>query len=285
VRFLIICADDFGLSTAINEAVRRATLDGVLTAASLMVGAPAAAQAVDIARQLPGLKVGLHVVLADGQAMLPKHRIPALVDDEGRFRNGMLLDAVQFYSRRGVREQLAAEIRAQFAAFARTGLPLDHVNAHKHFQLHPGILQLIVEIGRPYGACAVRVPQEPLWFSSREGGIASLASSTCLKPWLGLMRRRLRTSGMLYNDHVFGVACSGRLDEGVMLSILDRLPPGTTEIYLHPATNSDQPITPSMAHYRHSDELAALLSPRVAAAVAATRASLGGYSDLETYVR
>jgi hopanoid biosynthesis associated protein HpnK len=279
-RFLIICADDFGLSPAINEAVRRATSGGVLTAASLMVGAPWAEEAVHMARQLPQMRVGLHVVLADGHSVLPKRQIPDLVDDRGHFRNGMLSDSFRFYALPRLREQLAAEIRAQFEAFAQTGLPLDHVNAHKHFHLHPGVLQMIVEIGREYGTFAVRVPEEPLWFAKWAGGMSSLAGSVCLLPWVGRMRRRLRSSGILCNDHVFGIACSGRLDEQVMLAILDRLPGGATEIYLHPAASADQPITPSMASYRHVDELAALMSPRVAEAVAATCASVGGYSDL-----
>jgi hopanoid biosynthesis associated protein HpnK len=280
-RFLIICADDFGLSPAINEAVRRAASGGVLTAASLMVGAPWASQAVRIAQQLPDLRVGLHVVLADGHSVLSKQQIPDLVDDAGHFRNGMLTDSVRFYSHPRVREQVGAEIRAQFDAFARTGLPLDHVNAHKHFQLHPGVLAMITTIGRDYGAFAVRVPEEPLWFAKWAGGLSSLAGSVCLLPWLGLMRKRLRSRGLLCNDHVFGIACTGRLDEQVMLAILARLPPGATEIYMHPAADVEKPITPSMARYRHMDELAALLSPRVAAAVAATRATVGGYSDLK----
>jgi chitin disaccharide deacetylase len=279
-KFLIICADDFGLSPAINEAVRAGVLNGVLTAASLMVGAPAATEAAQIARDLPNLRVGLHVVLADGHSTLPKQQIPDLVDDRGCFQNGMLSDSIGFYARTRVREQLEAEIRAQFAAFARTGLTLDHVNAHKHFQLHPGVLGMITRIGREYGTFAIRVPEEPLWFAKWAGGMASLAGSVCLLPWLGLMRQRLRSRGMLFNDQVFGIACSGRLDEQVMLAILERLPGGTTEIYLHPAANPEQPITPSMAEYRHMDELAALLSPRVAAAVTASRAAVGGYSDL-----
>jgi hypothetical protein len=94
------------------------------------------------------------------------------------------------------------------------------------------------------------------------------------------MRLRLRGRGVLTNEHVFGIACSGRLDEQTMLEILQRLPAGTTEIYLHPAAEVDRPITTSMAGYRHMDELAALMSPRVAAAVIASGAAVGGYSDL-----
>ncbi|NUO88439.1 MAG: ChbG/HpnK family deacetylase, partial [Cupriavidus sp.] len=69
-RALIVTADDFGLHPAVNEAVELAHRDGVLNAASLMVGAPAAADAVARARRLPALRVGLHVVLADGPATL-----------------------------------------------------------------------------------------------------------------------------------------------------------------------------------------------------------------------
>lgn len=279
-KFLIVTADDFGLDEAVNDAVRQGVLGGVLTAASLMVAAPATAAAVRLAMTLPQLRVGLHLVLADGAAVLPRRLVPALVDSRGRFPDGMLLSSVRFVASRGVREQLAAEIRAQFEKFAATGLELDHVNVHKHFHLHPTILEMLLRIGGEFGAFAVRVPQEPLWFAMRSGGLAATATAAPLLPWLGRMRRRLRASGMICNDQVFGLACSGRLDKTTMLAILARLPAGVTEIYLHPAVATSGPITKSMRSYRHSDELAALLDPAVANAVAASRAARGGYADL-----
>ena len=93
--------------------------------------------AVRRARELPQLRVGLHLVLADGFAVLPREQIPDLVDEQGRFGDGMWLDGVRYFALPSLRRQLEAEIRAQFAAFARTGLVLDHVNAHKHFHLAP----------------------------------------------------------------------------------------------------------------------------------------------------
>ena len=279
-RFLIVTADDFGLHEAVNDAVRQATLGGILTAASLMVAAPATEAAVRLALTLPKLRVGLHLVLVDGAAVLPRRLIPALVDSSGRFLSSMLFNSICFVASRRVRAQLAAEIRAQFEAFARTGLALDHVNAHKHFHLHPTILEMVLRIGSEFGNIAVRVPQEPLWFAKRSGAAASTA---LLLPWLALMRRRLSAGGMICNDQVFGVACSGRLDSETLLAILARLPPGVTEIYLHPATPAPGPITPSMSTYRHSDELEALLNPAVQEAVATTRAVCGGYRDLQTH--
>ena len=147
-KFLIVTADDFGLHEAVNDAIEQASRSGVLTAASLMVAAPAAGDAIRRARRLPHLRVGLHLVLADGWAMLAPHLIPALADAAGRMNTRMFTNGLRFLTLPSVRRQLEAEIRAQFMAFARTGLPLDHVNAHKHFHLHPSILEMLLRIGR-----------------------------------------------------------------------------------------------------------------------------------------
>ncbi|MDB6144172.1 MAG: ChbG/HpnK family deacetylase [Pseudomonas sp.] len=245
-------ADDFGLHPAVNEAVERAYREGVLGAASLMVAAQAAADAVERARRLPGLAVGLHLVLADGASMLSPARIPDLVDARGWFDSAMVRNGFRFFFLPGVRRQLAAEIRAQFEAFAATGLRLDHVNAHKHFHLHPTVLSLILSIGRDFGVRAVRLPAEP-------------GMGPWLRPWLGLMRWRLDRAGVAYNDHVFGLQHTGGMDEAVLLEMLGRLPDGLSELYLHPAVHGG--LTPGMADYRHADELAALLSPRVRSAI------------------
>jgi hopanoid biosynthesis associated protein HpnK len=278
-KFLIVTADDFGLHAAVNAAVAEAADTGILTAASLMVAAPAAAEAIRLARQLPQLRVGLHLVLTDGWPALAQRDIPDLVGQDGRFADQMVLDSFRYCASARMRSQLRAEIRAQFTLFARSGLRLDHVNTHKHFHLHPGILNEILRIGRDFGMSALRVPDEPLWFSGSQG-LANYLTAPLLTPWLGLMRRQLRSRGLACNDRVFGMACSGDLNEGRLLAILGRLPEGVTEIYLHPAIQTRDPLTPSMQQYRHADELAGLLSPRVKAAVAASNATCGGYADL-----
>jgi hopanoid biosynthesis associated protein HpnK len=278
LKLLIVTADDFGLHVAVNRAVEHAVHNGVLTAASLMVGAPAAADAVRRARELPGLAVGLHLVLADGWSVLPAVRIPALVDASGRFGNNMVLDGMRFFALPAVRRQLEAEIRAQFQAFADTGLALDHVNAHKHFHLHPTLLEMLLRIGAEFGVTAVRLPREPAWVARRAGGaIAGSTVAGLLSPWLAIMRRRLRAAGMAHNDWVFGMSDSGAMDEARLLQILGKLPEGVTEIYLHPAEQSGAAIAASMHAYRHAQELAGLLSPRVRAAIAASGAATGGF--------
>ncbi|MEZ0602025.1 hopanoid biosynthesis-associated protein HpnK [Paraburkholderia sp. IW21] len=266
-RGLIVTADDFGLHSRVNLAVEHAHRHGVLTTASLMIGAPAARDAVARARALPGLRVGLHLVLADGDAVAPRADISALLDGHGRFGDNMVRDGVRFFFLPHVRQQLAREIRAQFEAFARTGLTLDHVNTHKHFHLHPTVLGLILEIGREYGMRAMRLPFEvsaPLW----------------LRPWISQVRAKLDRAGVVHNDYVVGIADSGRMDEAVWLAALASLPDGVGEIYCHPAFAGDRALSRGMLEYRHADELQALLSPRVAAAIRGVGVRVGGFGDV-----
>src|SRR5580704_16836585 len=126
----IFSADDFGLTGAVNEAVELAHREGALTHASLMVAGPAAADAVRRARALPGLRVGLHLVVIEGPAVLPPAEIPDLVDAAGQFPSSQLQLGLNYFFHPSIRRQLRAEIRAQYAAFAATGLTLDQANAH-----------------------------------------------------------------------------------------------------------------------------------------------------------
>src|ERR1700692_2751157 len=161
MKSITFSADDFGLTESVNEAIERAHRDGVLQAASLMVAAPAAADAVRRARANPTLRVGLHLVVIEGPAALPHAAIPDLVDDAGQFPSNQLRLGLNYFFRPRVRRQLLAEIQAQFAAFAATGLTLDHANAHKHMHLHPTVGRLLIDIGREFGLRSVRIPAEP----------------------------------------------------------------------------------------------------------------------------
>jgi hopanoid biosynthesis associated protein HpnK len=239
MRELIVTADDFGLAAAVNEAVERGHREGILSTASLMVAAPATADAVERARRLPDLRVGLHVVLVNGRPALPPEQVPLLVDTQGRFDAGLFRAGVRYFFTPGIRKQLEAEIRAQFSAFAATGLALDHVNAQNHFHVHPTVLSLILKVGREFGARAIRIPREPFWASwraTRTHRLARFANSAFLLPWLTLMRMRLALAGIATNDYVFGMIDTGHMTPDRVRDYLQHLPPGVSELYVHPAT-------------------------------------------------
>lgn len=267
MRQLIVTADDFGLDPAVNEAVEQAHRTGILTATSLMVASPAAAQAVALARRMPTLGVGLHLALVDAAAMLPGGEIPDLVDAQGRFSDRQALAGVSYFFRPAVRRQLEAEIRAQFRAFAATGLPLDHADAHKHMHLHPTVGRLMVEIGREFGLKAIRIPDEP-------------GHPAFLSPWIALLRRHARRAGLRTPDRVHGIRHSGAMTEERVGAILRDLPDGTTELYAHPATSSTPPLAAAMPGYRHADEFAALGSREMKDMVRKAGVRLVRYCDL-----
>lgn len=283
MRRLIVTGDDFGLAVPVNEAIEEAHRRGILTAASLMIGADAVVDAVARAKGLPSLKVGLHLVLVEGRPVLPAQAVPALVDEQGEFSTRLVAAGFKFFFRPGVRRQLESEIRAQFEAFRKTGLLLDHVNAHNHMHLHPTILGLILKVGREYGLKAVRVPYEPLGPSWRAAGsrlVPRLVAWALLLPWTTLLRLRLRRAGLHGNDFVFGLHDSGRLHRELVIRFLDELPEGVTEIYFHPASRRCPEIDRTMGNYQHERELEALLSPSVREALAASGIHPLAFSEL-----
>lgn len=258
MKQVIFSADDFGLSENVNAAVERAHRDGILDATSLMVAGPAAADAVRRARAMPRLRVGLHLVVIEGPAVLPPGNIPDLVDRTGQFPSNQLRLGMNYFFRPRVRRQLAAEIRAQFTAFAATGLPLDHANAHKHMHLHPTVAALMVRIGREFGLSRVRVPAEPPAVLARCGTRVGVGGRMLYR-WTGLLRRHALAAGMQVNDHCFGIAWSGHMTADRVRRLLGVLPEGLSEIYFHPAVAQDPLLHQLMPAYEHAAELATLL--------------------------
>jgi hopanoid biosynthesis associated protein HpnK len=241
-----------------------------------MVTGGAAADAVERAHHLPGLRTGLHVVLVDGRPALPPEKVPGLVDSRGCFRTDMARLALDIAVRPSVRAQLRAEIEAQFRAFQATGLVLDHVNAHKHFHIHPMIASDIIAIGRRYGLRALRVPHEPAAVvTAVEPGARGFPAFVA--PWTRLLARRARRAGLRAPDHVFGLAWSGAMSAKRLGGLVQHLPAGLTEIYFHPATRDG--FADSAPGYRYADELAALTDPHILELTSRPDVTLGGFSD------
>ena len=279
MKQLIVTADDFGAATQVNEAVERAHRDGILTAASLMVAGVAAHDAVARAKAMPKLRVGLHLVLVEGKPVLPAKSVPDLVDRTGHFRTDMARAGAAMFFLPKVRAQLAAEMAAQFEAFAATGLRLDHVNAHKHFHLHPTMASLIVEIGKAHGVKGARVPLEPQDVLGRIEPRKSSSVVALTAPFARSLRRRFRQAGIASPDQVFGLAWSGAMTNERLTGLIEHLPEGLSEIYMHPATG---PYAGSAPGYQYEGELAALTDPALPGRLAAGGIKSGGFCDFAT---
>ena len=258
---IILNADDFGASASINTAVIRAHRQGVLTSASLMVTGDAAAEAVALARKAPALAVGLHLVVACGNAALPPDQIPHLVDRDGFFPNDPLRAGLRYYFSRASQAELAAELEAQFERFAATGLALSHVDGHLHMHLHPTVLRLLLPLADKYGACGLRLPRDDLWISvvhdRRRAGRKALWAIV-----FGLLARycagQLHGHPLVVAHRVYGLMQTGQMREGYVLDLLRRLQVPTAELYFHPSLHREDG-----ASGPNPLDLATLLSPAV----------------------
>jgi hopanoid biosynthesis associated protein HpnK len=283
LKKIIITGDDFGLALPVNEAIVEAHQRGILTTASLMVGESYFRDAAKRAKQHPSLRVGLHLTLVEGNPVSDSSQIPDLVDVNGAFSTHLTRSGFQFFFHPKIRKQLETEIRAQFEAFHKTGLVLDHVNAHNHMHLHPTVLRLMLKVGKDYGLTAVRLPNEPPLPSSRASGKSlapRLASWIFLCPWINLMRTLLRRADIRYNDFFFGMEDCGSMTSDLVLRIIKNLPEGVSELCFHPATRRSKEIDHTMPNYRHEEEFLALTSESMLQAAQAVGAERIAFSDL-----
>ncbi len=281
-RRLIVCADDFGMSPGVNAAVLRAHREGIVTEASLMVVGAAAAEAVATALRTPTLGVGLHLVLAQGTPVLPPHAIPGLVDGAGMFADEPVRTGFRYYFARELREPLEREIAAQLERFLDTGLPLSHVDGHLTLHVHPVVLDILCSLKDRYGIRAMRLPLEPLrhTLSFDRRALGQRAFEGLVFGLLGrYARARMRRHGIRHPDRMYGMHQSGHISEAYLLHLIPRLGPGTTELYCHPAV-ADQEVRRWTPGYEREQELAALTSPRVRAAIEAAGIELIRYRDL-----
>jgi hopanoid biosynthesis associated protein HpnK len=268
---LIVNADDFGRSHSINEAVVCAHGEGILTTASLMVTEPVCDEAIALARENPGLGVGLHLTLLCGKSALPPEKIPGLVNARGEFSNKPVATGFRYFFQRGLHDQLRAEIHAQFAKFHATGLPLDHVNGHLHLHLHPIIFRILMKDAASLGIQRLRLTRDCLFHSRRmtRGHWFYRVSHAVIYEWLSRRARRpLQQHGIRHAQITFGLLQHAHVDEEYILKLLPELPPDDSELYSHP----------SLDEFKH--EFDALVSPRVKELVRKLGIELIRYRDL-----
>jgi chitin disaccharide deacetylase len=285
-RRLVVSGDDFGAAPEVNAGVVRAHRDGILTSTSLMVTGDASADAVRLAGESPRLAVGLHLVLAQGRPAAPPKNIPRLVAADGAFRREPVTTGLRYawscISRAG-RGELRREVEAQLTAFAATGLRLSHVDGHLNMHLHPMVLPILVDLAPRFGIRAVRLSRESLGSAlrfDRAHAARKLAEGTVFSALAAWAAPRLRAARIVTADRVFGMHQTGHVNERYLLRLVSDLPPGVSEVYCHPSEGVSPALAPYQAGYDHAGEVAALTSPRLRSAIAASGVELTSYAEL-----
>lgn len=240
MRRLIINADDFGLTHGVNRAISDLHCAGVLTSTTLMARAGATDAAIDLARAMPSLGVGCHVVLVDGQPVLPAHEIPSLVDPKtGSFRIALGAFLRKLFTGRISSAEIEAEARAQIELLQSRGLRITHIDAHKHTHMFPAVLRPVLRAARACGIRAVRNPFEPVWAVRASAGasLARIAEITVLRWMQPRCAKIIANEGFTTTDGTIAMVGTGVLNTAMVRSLLNYLPEGTWELVTHPGYN------------------------------------------------
>ena len=245
MKRLIVNADDFGLTRGVNRAIAACHQRGIVSSATLMATGSSFDEAVELSRQMPRLSVGCHIVLVDGEPLLPASEVRSLLaPGTSRFYHsiGEVLRAVALGRFRA--EEVEAEAGAQLARLRGADVRLSHFDAHKHTHMFPSILRPLLRAASAHGVRAVRNPFEApgvLRFAEARGNPALLlrkSETTLLRAWLRpRWLRAVREAGFATTDGSLGVASTGSMNEAGLRAMLKQMPQGTWELVCHPGYN------------------------------------------------
>lgn len=258
-RRLVLHADDFGMSRAVNRGILEGFSWGLLTSTSILANGPAFAEALRdwkdlVARhersELPStgarsrlgdssqpFDLGVHLNLTQG-APLTGSRFPSrLLDSAGLFPGVGSLFARLLSGGLRFRSALRDELSAQIERVLEHGAVPTHLNGHQYVEMLPVVAGLVPELLARYRIGAVRVAWEP--------GLTRTTIAHGFQPaqWgLGQVKRlfafdfltRIRRCGAAHPDVYFGTVHAGRIDLDLVRRYLQLARPGTTEIGVHP---------------------------------------------------
>jgi chitin disaccharide deacetylase len=279
-RWLIVHADDLGISESVNSAIALAHEHGILTSASIMAVGEAFEDALRIYRSLPSLDIGVHLTLVEERPLSPTGTVASLAESSGRFLPTAMAFTQRYLSRRINMEEIYRELKAQVRRVLDAGIAVTHLDSHQHLHMLPGVFEITVRLAREYGIHAVRVPREPLSFqmARRSPSLGRVTQQLILN---GFCLWSSRQIGNLHRpDHFAGFLFGGRMDISNLRTTLRNLPNfGSVEIMCHP--NMDTPEN-RYAHwgYRGKNELEALVDPGLPALLKELGLSLGSYRDI-----
>lgn len=289
MRRLIVNADDFGFTSGVNRAIVEAHTRGVVTSSTLMANGPAFPEAVELAKSLPRLSVGCHVVLIDGEPVLNPERLRSLTTGSPapRFQDGLKSFAARAITGRIDADQITAEATAQIRKIQSAGIVVSHFDTHKHTHLFPKVLRPLL---RAAADCAVRAlrnpfgPRLPLRSSqllARPNLWTRCAEVRVLHHFSGAFRKAVDQEGFATPDGTLGIEVTGTLDETLFQAIARSIPAGTWEFVCHPGYN-DADLQRAKTRLRESreTELRVLTLPSARDLLAREGIELISYHDL-----
>jgi len=271
MKRLIVNADDLGADESRNAGILCAIEGGCVTSVSILPNGPALGDALEKIRGLNSKKVsfGIHLNLSEGQPV--EAGLRRLTGPDGFFQGKALTQ--RLLSVRGdpeVEREIRRELSAQINTILDAGVSVDHVDGHQHVHVLQAVAAAAAEAASVHGIPWVRIPEEPgpgrgaEYSSVRVLGEASFFSRNAADA-----RAVYNAAGMHTTDHFRGLYLKGDLPSGQWVDFLKSLPPGITELMVHPGHCSPAAAGPfsGFSTVDRVKELAALTDGRFLAAL------------------
>lgn len=282
---LIINADDLGLTSGVNRAIEQACRAGVVTSATLMANSRAFDEAVAIARGLPGLKIGCHIVLVDGEPV--SRGLKSLTGGTTKFRSSLKAFALAALRKQLSQEEIQQEAEAQICKIQSAGINLTHVDTHKHAHIFPHVLEPVLRAAKACGIRAIRNPFEPFrtWPGKLVAGRPALwtraVEVALLQRFSANFQRTIQQESIATPNGAVGIIATGNLDQPMLLKITERLPEGTWELVCHPGyVDADLQGAGTRLLASRQIELEALASEQTKQAIRKRGIELISYAEL-----
>lgn len=283
-RWLVVNADDLGMSVEVNEAVRQAYCEGIVTTASLLGNFAGFEDAVRLLREYPGLDAGVHLNISGGRPLSPASEVPSLVALD-KFHSWPR-NVIRFLTGQMNAEEVAREWSRQIERVLDAGVEVSHLDSHHHLHILPGLFEVTLHLAREFGIPWVRVPYDPPSLLVLSGPGWPMRFTKLLGANLLAQPRRahLAREGLLTAHHFRGNNVTSVLTETSLLALLEQLPLGVTELACHPGVGPGENKSMRMRRKYWQREQQALVSPLVQEAVE-HRMSLTNFRELTLRVR
>ena len=283
MKKLIVNADDFGLHTLINQGIIKGYREGFITSTSLMPSAPAFAEAVALAKENPGLGIGIHLTLVGSVApVLPAAEVSTLVDADGLFPADYVAFAKRFYTGAVSSAELEAELRAQMEKALAAGVNITHVDSHQHTHVLPFVNGLVLKLCNEYNIRRIRIPKEGYTFSGGfSAGLGRKVGRAGLSFCADMAAMAAEGKGISHPDHFFGMLAGGNLNAELVGNIIRSLPEGVSEIMTHPGLDTESLSKVFTWHYHWRQELDAYLSATNKALLEQEHVALTNFGGLD----
>jgi len=261
MKYLIVTADDFGLTQSINEGIMKACREGIVTSVSVLPTGEAFDDAIRSAKAAGIKSVGAHLALTETTPVTDPRKIPTLVAKDNRFYKDYLRFFLKLFSKKIDYDQAYIELKGQLDKLMDAGIPVTNLNSHEHIHMMPDILKIFVRLAKEYNIPSIRYLHGDILLSPFK--IKKIYKAIVLSYFGVRMNSALEGSGIARQDNLMGFLDSGGLNENILINMLNALGEGTAELVSHPGFLGPELLERYRFHLNCESELFALTSPRV----------------------